>query len=78
MREAYPVDLAMTIERIRGGGDLWVAENDIVVAGKPMHTFHLLELRDGKVSHETIYFADRSDAPTWRAPWSEQMAPGTA
>lgn len=78
MREAYPVDLAMTIERIRGGGDLWVAENDIVLDGMQMHTIHLLELSGGKVIHETIYFADRSDTPTWRAPWSEKMAPGTA
>jgi hypothetical protein len=28
-----------------------------------------VEFRDGKVSHETQYFADSFDAPTWRAQW---------
>ena len=39
----------MTIQRIRGTGDLWVAENIITYDGKPMHTVNIMEFRDGKV-----------------------------
>jgi hypothetical protein len=33
-----------------------------------------MEFRDGKVSHETQYFADPFDAPVWRAQWVERGA----
>jgi hypothetical protein len=32
-----------------------------------------MEFRDGKVMHETQYFADPFEAPAWRARWVEQM-----
>jgi hypothetical protein len=28
-----------------------------------------MEFRDGKVAHETQYFADPFTAPAWRAQW---------
>jgi hypothetical protein len=28
-----------------------------------------MEFRDGKVMHETQYFADPFEAPAWRARW---------
>jgi hypothetical protein len=31
-----------------------------------------MEFRDGKVAHETQYFADPFDAPAWRAQWVER------
>jgi hypothetical protein len=30
-----------------------------------------MEFRDGKVAHETQYFADPFDAPAWRSQWVE-------
>jgi hypothetical protein len=33
-----------------------------------------MEFRDGKVSHETQYFADPFSAPAWRAQWVETVA----
>ena len=30
-----------------------------------------MEFRDGKVAHETQYFADPFEAPEWRARWRE-------
>ena len=71
MREAYPTSITMTIQRIRGSGDLWVAENVITYHGKPMHTVNIMEFRDGKVTHETIYFGDPWEPPAWRAQWVE-------
>jgi ketosteroid isomerase-like protein len=72
MRDAYPSRLALRTERIRGSGDLWVAENVINYDGtKSMHTVNIMEFRDGKVVRETIYFGDPWEPPTWRAQWVE-------
>jgi hypothetical protein len=71
MREVYPSTLTMTIQRIRGSGELWVAENVITYDGKPMHTVNILEVREGKVVRETIYFGDPWEPPAWRAQWVE-------
>jgi ketosteroid isomerase-like protein len=72
MRDAYPSRLALRTERIRGSGDLWVAENVINYDGtKSMHTVNIMEFRDGKVVRETIYFGDPWEPPAWRAQWVE-------
>ena len=77
MREAYPSRLALRTERILGSGDLWVAENVITYDGKPMHTVNIMEFRDDKVVHETIYFGDPWEPPAWRAQWVERFEPAT-
>ena len=71
MREAYPSAPTLTTKRIRGSGALWVAENVIAYDGRPMHTVNIMELRDGKVARETIYFGDPWEPPAWRAQWVE-------
>ena len=58
-----------TVRRIVGEGDLWVTEYQINYGGKRSFTVSVMEFRDGKVSHETQYFADSFDAPAWRAQW---------
>ncbi|MFL6513388.1 MAG: nuclear transport factor 2 family protein [Chthoniobacterales bacterium] len=58
-----------TVRRIVGQGELWVTEYQIDYSGKPAFTVSIMEFRDGKVSHETQYFADPFDAPTSRAQW---------
>jgi ketosteroid isomerase-like protein len=60
------------IRRITGAGNLWVTEYVITYEGKPAHTVSIMEFRDGKVSHETQYFADPFAAPAWRAQWVDQ------
>ena len=57
------------VRRIVGAGKLWVTEYVITYAGKHSYTVSIMEFRDGKVSHETQYFADPFDAPAWRAQW---------
>jgi hypothetical protein len=52
-----------------GEGKLWVSEYVINYGGKRVFTVSVMEFRDGKVSHETQYFADSFDAPNWRAQW---------
>jgi hypothetical protein len=78
MRDAYPTSLTLTTQRIRGSGDLWVAENIITYDGKPMHTVNIMEFRDGKVVRETIYFGDPWEPPAWRAQWTESAERATS
>jgi hypothetical protein len=78
MRDAYPSGLALRTERIRGSGDLWVAENVITYdETKSMHTVNIMEFRDGRVVRETIYFGDPWEPPAWRAQWVELVEPAT-
>ncbi|WP_109123859.1 nuclear transport factor 2 family protein [Dyella sp. C11] len=62
------------VRRIQGEGDLWVTEYTIDYQGKRAFTVSIMAFRDGKVSHETQYFADPFDAPAWRAQWVERTA----
>ena len=69
-RSIYPADVEFKIKRIRGGGDVWVAEAAIRYDGGPWHygcSIH--EFRGDKIARETIYFGESWEAPDWRAPW---------
>jgi ketosteroid isomerase-like protein len=73
LRSNHPARLDFTIRRILGGGDLWITEYVIDYDGKPAFTVSIMEFRDGKVVHETQYFADPFDPPAWRSSWVEPM-----
>jgi ketosteroid isomerase-like protein len=60
------------VRRILGGGDLWITEYVIVYQGQPVYTVSLMEFTDGKVTHETQYFAEPFEPPAWRARWVER------
>jgi hypothetical protein len=57
------------VRRILGSGDLWITEYTITYQGAPAFTVSIMEFRDGKVVHETQYFADPFAAPAWRSQW---------
>jgi ketosteroid isomerase-like protein len=57
------------VKRILGEGDLWVTEYIITYQGRPAYTVSMMEFRNGKVVHETQYFADPFEAPSWRSQW---------
>lgn len=61
------------VRRMVGVGELWVTEYTITYQGKPAYTVSIMEFRDGKVVHETQYFADPFEAPAWRSQWVQQM-----
>src|SRR3954447_24877299 len=44
------------VRRIVRNGDLWVTEYMITYQGRPTYTVSIMELRGGKVTHETQYF----------------------
>jgi ketosteroid isomerase-like protein len=62
------------VRRMIGAGDLWITEYIITYQGKPAYTVSIMEFRDGKVVHETQYFADPFVAPAWRSQWVQKMA----
>jgi hypothetical protein len=62
------------VRRIIGKGDLWITEYTILYKGRPAFTVSMMEFRNGKVVHETQYFADPFDAPSWRSQWVEKIA----
>jgi SnoaL-like domain len=60
------------IKRILGQGELWVTEYTIRYQDRLAYTVSIMEFRDGKVVHETQYFADPFEAPAWRKQWVQQ------
>ena len=62
------------VRRVLGVGDLWVTEYTIDYEGRPAYTVSIMEFRNGKVVHETQYFADPFGAPAWRSQWVQRTA----
>lgn len=68
--DRWVVTPSNTVARIGGSGDTWWGEWRIAYPdGIDYHCVALLELRDGLVRRETVYWATPFDAPGWRAPW---------
>ena len=62
------------VKRILGAGNLWISEYIITYQGRPAYTVSIMEFRNGKVVHETQYFADPFEAPAWRSQWVQRIA----
>lgn len=60
-----------SVRRLQGRGDLWVTEYEIRYTTGPVYVVSIMEFQDGKVAHETQYFAEPFEAPAWRAQWVE-------
>jgi hypothetical protein len=61
------------VKRILGKDELWITEYTINYQGRAAYTVSIMEFRDGKVVHETQYFADPFEAPAWRRQWVQRM-----
>jgi hypothetical protein len=61
------------VKRILGKGNLWITEYIITYQGQPTHTVSIMEFRNGKVMHETQYFASPFEAPAWRNQWVQHI-----
>lgn len=62
------------VRRTVGRGDLWVTEYTINYGRRQACTVSIMEFREGKVMHETQYFADPFERPAWRTKSEEQSA----
>src|SRR6266403_989283 len=61
------------VKRILGNGDLWITEYTITYQERAAFTVSIMEFRNGKVVHETQYFADPFEAPAWRSQWVQRI-----
>ena len=60
------------VKRILGKDDLWITEYTIIYQGRSAFTVSIMEFRNGKVMHETQYFAESFEAPSWRSQWVQR------
>ena len=72
-RVAQPNSKRFRVRRIVGAGDLWITEFILEYDGRPSYSVSVMEFEDGKVAHETQYFADPFEPGPSRAPWVERM-----
>jgi ketosteroid isomerase-like protein len=72
-RASQPNKKRFTVQRMIGGGDLWVTEFVLTYDGKPSYTVSIMEFKGDKVARETQYFADPFVAPASRARWVERI-----
>ena len=62
------------VKRMIGTANLWVTEYTITYQDQLAFSVSIMELNDnGKVVHETQYFADPFEAPAWRSQWVQRM-----
>ena len=57
-RSIQPNKKRFTVQRIIGGGDLWITEFILSYDGKPSYSVSIMEFRGDEVARETQYFAD--------------------
>jgi hypothetical protein len=57
------------VHRILGSGNLWITEYTITYQDRQAFTVSIMEFQESKVVHETQYFADPFEAPSWRTQW---------
>lgn len=77
--DRWVVDASLTPRRIVGSGDVWFVEvAPRYATGELWDLIGIIELSDGKVRHETQYFAPRLDPPAWRAGLTESFPPSGA
>jgi len=73
-RTVQPNRKRFTIQRMIGGGDLWVTEFILTYDGIPSYTVSIMEFREGQVAHETQYFADRFEPSLSRSHLVERVS----
>jgi len=60
------------VMRVSGSGDFWWSEWTMTYPdGQEYRVIDLLQLRDGRVVRETMYWAPPFEAPDWRRPFVE-------
>src|SRR5579871_4059614 len=72
-RTVQPNKKRFTVRRMIGSGELWVTEFVLTYDDVPSYVVSIMEFREGKVAHETQYFADRFDPGPSRAHLVERM-----
>ena len=66
-RLVQPNKKRFAVRRIVGREDLWITEFTLSYDDVPSYVVSIMEFREGLVSHETQYFADRFEPSPTRA-----------
>ena len=72
-RTVQPNRKRFVVDRIIGGGDLWVTEFVLTYDGQPFYTVSIMEFSGVKVAHETQYFAGPFEPGDSRKKWVVSM-----
>jgi hypothetical protein len=68
--DRWVVTASNTVQQIVGSGDFWWSEWQMTYPdGRSYYCVELMELRDGLVWRETVYWAEPFSAPDWRSRW---------
>lgn len=63
------------VQRISGGGEVWVAELESDYSDGRWYTVSVIEFDGARIARMTDYFGPSFPAPEWRAAWVERDAP---
>lgn len=76
-REVYermPSLPRITPQRVRGAGDMWLLEADLLYPDDDLYrAVFVFEIRDGRIVTQTTYWAAPFAAADWRAPFVERF-----
>jgi hypothetical protein len=71
--DRWVVTAGNTVLKVAGSGDFWWSEWRVTYpSGEVYLVVDLLELREGLILRETVYWAAPFEAPDWRSPWVER------
>jgi hypothetical protein len=71
-RTAQPNSKRFTVRRLLGGGELWISELVLTYDGQPFCVVSIMELEEGEVVRETLYFGEAFEPGPSRAQWVEK------
>lgn len=72
--DRWVLSAANTVVRMAGEGEAWWAEWAMTYPdGSDWYCIDLMELREGRIYRETVYWAPPLAAPEWRAGWVERI-----
>ncbi len=60
------------VQRISGGGDVWVAELAADYGDQRWYTVSIVEFEGSRIARMTDYFGPTYPAPEWRRTWVER------
>lgn len=73
---SWIISPAYTLIRVEGSGEQFTVTGRVRYPdGAEWHLVQLLEVRGGRISQVTSYFAEPFEPPAWRAPYRETSAP---
>ena len=73
---SWGISPGYTVVQVEGSGEHFTATGRVRYPdGSEWHLVQLLEVRAGRISRVTSYFAEPFEAPAWRAAYRETTAP---